>query len=87
MRAAADSNLKRVTLELGGKSPNIIFPDADVSAAIQGAHFGVFFNHGQVCTAGELPPPIPLFLFLFLFLLLLSLLFFVSFSLLTNNRD
>jgi len=53
MRAAADSNLKRVTLELGGKSPNIIFPDADVSAAIQGAHFGVFFNHGQVCTAGS----------------------------------
>jgi len=53
MRAAADSNLKRVTLELGGKSPNIIFPDADIPAAIQGAHFGVFFNHGQVCTAGS----------------------------------
>jgi len=53
MRAAADSNLKRVTLELGGKSPNIIFPDADMNAAIQGAHFGVFFNHGQVCTAGS----------------------------------
>ncbi|KAL6040418.1 Aldehyde dehydrogenase, mitochondrial [Balamuthia mandrillaris] len=53
LRAAADTNLKRVTLELGGKSPNIIFADADLEAAIQGAHFGLFFNHGQVCTAGS----------------------------------
>ncbi len=53
MEAAAQSNLKRVTLELGGKSPNIIFADADMNAAIEGAHFGLFFNQGQCCTAGS----------------------------------
>ena len=53
MEAAAQTNLKRVTLELGGKSPNIIFADADMSAAIEGAHFGLFFNQGQCCTAGS----------------------------------
>ncbi|MGK7907291.1 MAG: aldehyde dehydrogenase family protein [Synechococcus sp.] len=53
MEAAANSNLKRVTLELGGKSPNIVFADADVDAALAGAHFGLFFNQGQCCTAGS----------------------------------
>src|ERR1700680_3807160 len=53
MRAAADSNLKRVTLELGGKSPNIVFADADMDKAIEGAHFALFFNQGQCCCAGS----------------------------------
>ncbi|GEO25947.1 aldehyde dehydrogenase [Alicyclobacillus acidoterrestris] len=52
MRQAADS-LKRVTLELGGKSPNIILPDADLSRAIPGALMGIMFNQGQVCCAGS----------------------------------
>ena len=52
MRNAA-STLKRLTFELGGKSPNIIFADADIDAAIQGAHFGLFFNQGQCCCAGS----------------------------------
>jgi aldehyde dehydrogenase (NAD+) len=50
--AAASSNLKRVSLELGGKSPNIIFADADLEAAVQGAYLGAFSNQGQVCCAG-----------------------------------
>jgi phenylacetaldehyde dehydrogenase len=50
---AAAGNLKKVTLELGGKSPNIIFADADLEQAIQGAAFGIFFNMGQCCTAGS----------------------------------
>ena len=53
MRAAADSNLKRVTLELGGKSPNIVFADANMSDAVEGSHFALFFNQGQCCTAGS----------------------------------
>jgi aldehyde dehydrogenase (NAD+) len=53
MTAAAQSNLKRVTLELGGKSPNIVFADADLDAAIEGAYFGIFLNQGQVCCAGS----------------------------------
>jgi aldehyde dehydrogenase (NAD+) len=53
MRAAADTNLKRVTLELGGKSPNIVFADADMDQAIEGAHFALFFNQGQCCCAGS----------------------------------
>lgn len=53
MEAAAKSNLKRVTLELGGKSPNIVFADADMDQAIEGAHFGLFFNQGQCCCAGS----------------------------------
>jgi aldehyde dehydrogenase (NAD+) len=53
MEAAAKSNLKRVTLELGGKSPNVIFADADIDAAIEGAYFGLFFNQGQCCCAGS----------------------------------
>ena len=52
MRQASES-LKRVTLELGGKSPNIILPDADLSRAIPGALSGVMFNQGQVCCAGS----------------------------------
>jgi betaine-aldehyde dehydrogenase len=53
LHASADSNLKRVTLELGGKSPNIFFADADFEAAIDGALFGVFINQGEVCSAGS----------------------------------
>src|ERR1700686_310341 len=52
MKAAAESNLKRVTLELGGKSPNIVFADADMDKAIEGSHFALFFNQGQCCCAG-----------------------------------
>ena len=51
--ANASKSLKRVTLELGGKSPNIILPDADFSKAIPGALNGVMFNQGQVCCAGS----------------------------------
>ncbi|KAG0162820.1 aldehyde dehydrogenase (NAD(P)(+)) ald5 [Apophysomyces sp. BC1034] len=53
MKAAAESNLKKVTLELGGKSPNIIFDDADIDQAVRWAHKGIFFNHGQCCCAGS----------------------------------
>lgn len=53
MEAAAKSNLKRVTLELGGKSPNIVFADTDLDAAVEGAYFGLFFNQGQCCCAGS----------------------------------
>eukprot|EP01104_Vermistella_antarctica_P000732 TRINITY_DN10852_c0_g1_i1.p1 TRINITY_DN10852_c0_g1~~TRINITY_DN10852_c0_g1_i1.p1 ORF type:complete len:502 (+),score=154.07 TRINITY_DN10852_c0_g1_i1:30-1508(+) len=53
MKAAADSNFKKVSLELGGKSPNIIFADADLDAAVNWAHNGIFFNHGQCCCAGS----------------------------------
>ncbi|QSJ14909.1 aldehyde dehydrogenase family protein [Nostoc sp. UHCC 0702] len=53
MEAAAKSNLKRVTLELGGKSPNIVFADADMDAAIAGSHDALFFNQGQCCCAGS----------------------------------
>jgi aldehyde dehydrogenase (NAD+) len=49
----ASGNLKRVTLELGGKSANIIFPDADLHAAVRAASAGIFFNSGQVCSAGS----------------------------------
>ena len=52
VRQAADT-VKRVTLELGGKSPNIFFADADFEAAIDGALFGVFINQGEVCSAGS----------------------------------
>lgn len=50
---AATGNLKRVSLELGGKSPNVIFKDADMDVAIPGAASGIFFNHGQCCCAGS----------------------------------
>jgi len=53
MKAAAQSNLKKVTLELGGKSPNIIFDDADLAEAVKWSAFGLFFNHGQCCCAGS----------------------------------
>jgi aldehyde dehydrogenase (NAD+) len=52
MRDAAET-LKRLTFELGGKSPNIIFADADLDAAVEGAYFGLFFNQGQCCCAGS----------------------------------
>jgi betaine-aldehyde dehydrogenase len=51
-RQGADT-LKRITLELGGKSPNIFFEDADLEAAIDGALFGIFFNQGEICSAGS----------------------------------
>ena len=53
MTAAAQSNLKRVSLELGGKNPNIVFADADMDAAVEGAHAALFFNQGQSCCAGS----------------------------------
>ncbi|MFQ5876416.1 MAG: aldehyde dehydrogenase family protein [Acidobacteriota bacterium] len=49
----ASAGLKRVTLELGGKSPNIVFSDADLDAAVRGALNGIFYNKGEVCTAGS----------------------------------
>ena len=52
MRGAADT-LKRVTLELGGKSPNIVFSDADVDSAVKGAINGIFYGKGEVCNAGS----------------------------------
>jgi acyl-CoA reductase-like NAD-dependent aldehyde dehydrogenase len=52
MRSAADT-LKRITLELGGKSPNIVLPDADMEAAIRGATIGIFYGKGEVCAAGS----------------------------------
>jgi betaine-aldehyde dehydrogenase len=52
MRAAA-ATLKKISLELGGKSPNIFFADSDFDVAVEGALFGVFFNQGEVCTAGS----------------------------------
>jgi aldehyde dehydrogenase (NAD+) len=52
MRAAADT-LKKITLELGGKSPNIVLPDADVDAALRGATTGIFYGKGEVCAAGS----------------------------------
>jgi len=53
LRGVANSNLKKVSLELGGKSPNIFFADADLEAATDGALFGVFINQGEVCSAGS----------------------------------
>src|SRR3954449_10794003 len=52
MRGAAGT-LKRITLELGGKSPNIVFPDADLDAALRGATTGIFYGKGEVCAAGS----------------------------------
>jgi aldehyde dehydrogenase (NAD+) len=52
MREAAGT-LKKVSLELGGKSPNIVFADADLEAAARGAFSGIFYNNGQCCTAGS----------------------------------
>ena len=53
LQASAKSNLKKVTLELGGKSPNIVFNDANLEDAISWVNFGIFFNHGQCCCAGS----------------------------------
>ncbi|EIN03470.1 aldehyde dehydrogenase [Punctularia strigosozonata HHB-11173 SS5] len=53
MEAAARTNLKNVTLELGGKSPNVIFDDADLDEAVNWAAHGIFWNHGQACCAGS----------------------------------
>jgi aldehyde dehydrogenase (NAD+) len=53
MIAAAKSNLKKVTLELGGKSPNIVFPDANLDNALSWVNFGIYYNHGQACCAGS----------------------------------
>jgi betaine-aldehyde dehydrogenase len=53
LHGVANSNLKKVSLELGGKSPNIFFADADLDAATDGALFGVFINQGEVCSAGS----------------------------------
>jgi phenylacetaldehyde dehydrogenase len=50
---AAGGNLKKVSLELGGKSPNVVFRDSDIEAAIDGAASAIFFNHGQCCCAGS----------------------------------
>jgi acyl-CoA reductase-like NAD-dependent aldehyde dehydrogenase len=52
MRSAADT-LKKVTLELGGKSPNIVLADADIDAALRGATVGIFYGKGEVCAAGS----------------------------------
>ena len=52
MRAAAETN-KRVTLELGGKSPNVVFADADLEQAVKGALTGIFYGKGEVCAAGS----------------------------------
>ena len=52
MRGAADS-LKRITLELGGKSPNIVFADSDIDSAVKGAINGIFYGKGEVCNAGS----------------------------------
>ena len=49
----ASGTLKRLTLELGGKSPNIVFADADIDGAVRGASNGIFYNQGEVCTAGS----------------------------------
>jgi betaine-aldehyde dehydrogenase len=53
LHAAAATNLKKVTLELGGKSPNIFFADSEFEAAVEGALFGCFVNQGEVCSAGS----------------------------------
>ncbi|TID30046.1 hypothetical protein CANINC_001415 [Pichia inconspicua] len=53
MKAAAESNLKKVTLELGGKSPNIVFNDCDVKKTVQNLVTGIFYNSGEVCCAGS----------------------------------
>src|SRR5262249_15010571 len=50
---SAENTLKKISLELGGKSPNIFFADADFEPAVEGALFGVFVNQGEVCSAGS----------------------------------
>ncbi len=53
LRASSETNLKRLSLELGGKSPNIIFPDADLERALKAAFWGIYANKGEVCSAGS----------------------------------
>lgn len=53
MRTAHKNNLKRITLELGGKSANIVMDDADLDLAVSQSQFALFFNHGQCCCAGS----------------------------------
>jgi acyl-CoA reductase-like NAD-dependent aldehyde dehydrogenase len=53
MRYSGDSNLKRVALELGGKSPHVVMPDADIAAAAEGIAWGICYNSGQTCHAGS----------------------------------
>jgi aldehyde dehydrogenase (NAD+) len=53
LKASAESNLKRLSLELGGKSPNIIFPDGDLDRAMRAAFWGIYANKGEVCSAGS----------------------------------
>ena len=53
LEAAAKSNLKKVTLELGGKNPNIVFADTDLDEAVEGTHMGLFVNQGQSCCSGS----------------------------------
>ena len=50
---AASGNLKKVTLELGGKSPSVVLPDADLETSVPGVASAIFFNHGQCCCAGS----------------------------------
>ena len=52
-QAAGRSNLKNVTLELGGKSPNVVMADADMDHAVEMSHLALFFNEGQCCCAGS----------------------------------
>jgi len=53
LAASSESNLKRLSLELGGKSPNIIFPDCDLEAALKSAFWGIFANKGEICSAAS----------------------------------
>src|SRR4051812_25739011 len=53
LKTSAESNLKKVTLELGGKSPSIIFEDADLDSAVKWTNMGIYYNQGQVCFAGS----------------------------------
>jgi acyl-CoA reductase-like NAD-dependent aldehyde dehydrogenase len=53
LKASAESNLKRLSLELGGKSPQIVFPDADLDAAVTAVFKGIFANKGEICSAGS----------------------------------
>jgi aldehyde dehydrogenase (NAD+) len=53
IQKAAAETMKRLTFELGGKSPNVIFADANLDAAVEGAHFALYFNQGQCCCAGS----------------------------------
>ncbi|MBI3683182.1 MAG: aldehyde dehydrogenase family protein [Acidobacteria bacterium] len=53
LKASAESNLKRISLELGGKNPNILFPDCDRKAALEAAFWGIYANKGEVCSAGS----------------------------------